>query len=326
MSQPAVSAQIHNLERTTGTKLFEQLGKRVHLTKAGEALFRYARDILFMADELGNVMADLREKPAGSLRLAASPLVSIHMLPSVLAAFRQEYEGIQLQLTVHKSSSQTVSAVLQNTADIGLGGSSVDRRDLRHPDLVVSEFLRDQSVVIVGADHPWTARSKVRFDEVVGEPLILQDQVSPARQVIDEALSKHGVACQPVLETNDTEVIKRAVAKGVGISIVSRFAVSREELDSQRLTALELVGTDLHVSFYTMMHKKKYRSAAIQGFLRQLGAFAAGAIKKSALSPLSDLPHDGEKMAGSKKKPRQAGALQPVLRSGNGAFTGLSLP
>lgn len=281
MSQPAVSAHIHNLERTTRIKLFDQIGRRTYITESGREILRYAEKMTGLSQELEGVMDDLRENPIGKLRIAATSLLAVYWLPPILGAFRGKFGNVRVLLKV-REVDEIASGLLYNSFDFGLL-SDVERPDLQCQDLEVSEFLSGDSVLITAHDHPWSNRSHVTIDELAGEPFVLYPQDSDPRRIVDEELSRHGVELNVVVETNTTELIKRAVECGLGVSIVPRYAVSGPAANANRLSVLEMQGLGLYHSVYVVTHRSKYQTATIRAFREFLLSAARETYQKSPL-------------------------------------------
>ncbi len=276
LSQPAVSAQIHSLERGLGVRLFEQMGKRVFLTEAGQKLLPYAEDIIALAGQLEKVVDDVRQTASGKLRLATTTTIAIHLLPPILSDFQSKYNKVQVLLKVCKSTDEIVQGVIHNVWDLGVLASSLEHPDLQHPGIEVDALLRDQLVVIVGLNHPWVGRNEVRIDELVGQPIILYEQGSRVRNLIDEELDRRGLILNVMMEANNSEVIKQAVEREMGISIVGSYSVSTEGRNPDRLHVLKLAAVKLEFQVYLIIHKNKYQTATIKAFRGLLHSVVVG--------------------------------------------------
>src|SRR3974377_335280 len=83
-SQPAVSAQIRQLEESLGVKLFDQIGRKTHLTRAGEELYLYSQKIFFLIDETLDAMEALRSPHYGRLSIGADTTIGTYVVPGWL--------------------------------------------------------------------------------------------------------------------------------------------------------------------------------------------------------------------------------------------------
>src|SRR5262249_48684311 len=103
ISQPAVSKQVQELERVLGVRLFDRIGRRVHLSQAGEVLAEYARRLFALAHEAETAMADVRAVGRGRLAVGASTTIGTYLLPGVAAEFWRRYPGVELLVEIENT-------------------------------------------------------------------------------------------------------------------------------------------------------------------------------------------------------------------------------
>ena len=96
VSQPAVSKQVQELEGHLGLRLFDRIGRRVRLSRAGEILADYARRLFALADEAERAMAEVRSVGRGRLAIGASTTIGSYLLPGVLAEFWRRHPGMEV--------------------------------------------------------------------------------------------------------------------------------------------------------------------------------------------------------------------------------------
>ena len=130
LSQPSVSVRIRQLERDLGSKLFEQLGKRIALTEAGQLLLPYAIRVMAAMDDALHAIDELKGLERGSLRIGASTTPGMYLIPRTIAQFKQQYPKIDVHLAV-KDTRQIEEGVIRNKFDFGfvgghLAGDEVD--------------------------------------------------------------------------------------------------------------------------------------------------------------------------------------------------------
>ena len=225
LTQPAVSLQIQALEELYETKLFDRSSSTVSLTKAGEILYKHAKDILAVYAEVEKNIGELTGLVKGSISLGASTTIANHLLPSVIADFRKTHPKIKIHLFVG-NTKRIVELLNAGNVDIGLVEGDVARQKL-----VVEKLIADELVVIVPPLHPWTKKKEVSIYDVVKEPFVLREDGSGTRQIIEKYLNKHGISSHDMktsIMLGSTEAIKEAVENGIGISIVSRWAARKE--------------------------------------------------------------------------------------------------
>lgn len=259
MSQPAVSAQIQVLEKYCGVKLFARLGKKVALTEAGEILFSYAERILNLTDEAKQAIDELKGLKRGRLRIGASFLVGVYIMPQILGRFKTRYPDVEVSLQMRQAQA-VVKMVLSNAVDLGVVGAAVE-----DPRLVVKPLLSDELLAIVPADHPWAGRKAVRPEELKQQPFILSEQGSATRKIVEEQLGQVGVNPEVAMELGNIEAVKKAVEAGLGISIMSRCAASGE-VEAGRLRFLRVLEVNLRRDVNLVYHKDKHFSSALGAF------------------------------------------------------------
>jgi DNA-binding transcriptional LysR family regulator len=248
ISQPAVSLQIRALERLLGHRLLDRRGRRLSLTDAGTIVFRYANRMLTMEDELAHELDAIGHKVAGRLVIGSSTGLGEDVLPRVCAAFRRAHPDVTVSLVVQDSQS-VCRRVLDGELELGVVGVAI-----AHRGLVFEPFLHDELVLIAPPDHPLAGRERVRLEELADVPLLLQQEGSGVRAVLEAALRSRGLRTRDLnvaMELGLQQSVKSAVLDGVGVTVISRLAVEREVAEG-RLVALELEGPGLARDFHSV--------------------------------------------------------------------------
>ncbi len=272
ISQPAVSAQIRSLEERFGQRLIDRGGRRGRTTEAGDVLFRYAGRILQAEVELRRAIVEVGEGVGGRLELGASTGPGELIVPGLLGAFSAKFPEVDVRLGVF--DSQTVcERALEDQIELGFVGAA---RPLRG--LSVEPFLRDELVVIVLPGHAFAARESVSLGDLVGEPLLMQQQGSGVRAVLGDAMRAEGLRDRDVtvaMELGLQQSVKAGVLDGFGITVISRLAVEREVADGT-LVAVPLAGKGLARDFCVVRAARRTPSRAGEAFMefarREVGA------------------------------------------------------
>ncbi|MDQ3813217.1 MAG: LysR family transcriptional regulator [Armatimonadota bacterium] len=263
ISQPAVSKQLRELERSLGMALFHRLSKGVRLTEAGELLAGYARRLFDLEAEAERALAELRGLERGRLRVGASTTIGIYLLPEIFAKFRQQYPGIELQLEI-ANTQEIQRRLIENKLDLGLTEGLVEGEEFQ------VEVLRwDDIVAIAPPDHPLLSEAELTAEKLCREPIVSREAGSGTRAVVERALREKGLTIHPVMALGSTEAVKRAVAAGVGVALVSRLAVSLE-LEAGRLAVLPVADLQIHRPLHRLKLRGKYEGRAVREFLRLL--------------------------------------------------------
>jgi DNA-binding transcriptional LysR family regulator len=263
LTQPGISKHIKDLEEDYGLRLFDRLGKRVVLTQAGEVLYTSTEKIFNIIDQTKVEIDEFRGLDRGTLNIGASITIGTYILPDILGRFRRAYPRLNISLDI-SLNREIVEKVLSNALDIGLLGAPTD--DER---LAMKLFFKDELAVIVPRGHEWALRDSVRPQDLLTQPFILTQQGSGTRVIVEERLKEAGIFFRNELEFGNTEAVKKAVEAGLGISIVSRHAVLREERQGL-IKSLRLSGVNLERHFYITYRKDKYLSKLLEAFMQFL--------------------------------------------------------
>src|SRR5205814_6319578 len=178
-SQPAVSAQIRQLEETLGVKLFEQIGRRTHLTQAGVELHHYSQKIFAVIDEALETMEELRGPDHGRLRVGADTTVGTYVIPGLLGKFHQSYPEVEISLDVVNRAA-LVERIMSNEIDIAVVG--------RVPDdipVVIEPFAPNELVLVASPYHRLAGRANVPLSELAKEHFLMREVGSGTRAALE---------------------------------------------------------------------------------------------------------------------------------------------
>lgn len=261
LSQPAVTKIIQSLEHETGLELIERHGRRIVLTHAGHVLHSYARRMFALEREMEEALAALQDVEAGEIKLAANTTTGVYLLPPIVARYRELYPQVSLHIDI-LNSHEIIEQTVNWTLDFGLveGDPSTLPSGLH-----VDVFAQDELVLVVAPDHRWSGLDELSPESLREEELLLREQGSGIREVIEHALLLHRVQVRPLFTLPDNEAIKQMVKSGVGAAIVSALAVQRE-LISGDLIRIQITGVDLRPQLSLVRRTDKQLSRAAQAF------------------------------------------------------------
>jgi LysR family transcriptional regulator, transcriptional activator of the cysJI operon len=230
LTQPAVTLQIKALEDDLGIRLFDRTAHRVSLTPQGAVLLRYAGKISGLVAQAERELGSVDGTSAGEFSLGVSTTIAQYVLPRLLGAFLSEYPRVQLSL--HSgNTSKIVEFLLADQIAIGLIEGPARARGVR-----TEPFMQDELVLIAPPDYEV---DRLAANQLLGETLLMREQGSGSRRVVEMALEKAGLkrkSFRNVMYLDSTEAIKSAVEAGLGIGFVSRWAISKElELDALKV-------------------------------------------------------------------------------------------
>jgi DNA-binding transcriptional LysR family regulator len=263
LTQPGISKHIRQLEEFYGIRLFERLGKGVQPTQAGEILFESTGKIFELIDDAGAKMDDLKGLRGGKIKIGASFTAGTYIIPKLLGRFNQLYPDVKLFLDI-SLSHRIAEKVISNEIDLGfIGAPYEDNR------LITRILCEDRLVIIIPEDHPWSDRESVGFSELADQSFILSGKGSGTRDFLERQLENREIKIKKKMEFGNTEAVKKAVAAGIGISVLSESAIMDEER-SGRIKSLNVSDCSLKRAFYFTYHKERYRSHATQALIHLL--------------------------------------------------------
>jgi len=238
MSQPAISQQVRALEQQVGVPLLLRRTKFARPTPGGEVLLQYARQILGKVDEVERALAAVADGDTGVVRVAAGGAACQYLLPSVLREFRARFPRVEIQVSAGHTT-RTVERLQHGDADLGLVTLPVHAESMR-----VTTVGRDELMVIVPPDHPWSSRRRVMPTDLAEQPIVLYERQSRATDLILRALLADGVFARIAMEIDHLGAAKEMVQAGLGVSMLPEWAV-RDEVAAGKLIALSLGKTGL---------------------------------------------------------------------------------
>ncbi|MEK7712776.1 MAG: selenium metabolism-associated LysR family transcriptional regulator [Nitrospirota bacterium] len=269
LTQPAVSLLVQAIEETYETKLFDRASNTVTLTPAGEMLYRYAKEILNLYAAAEKNIGEIIGFVKGSISVGASSTIGNYLLPGVIAAFRKTHPKIKVHLLIG-NTKRVVELLNAGNIDIGLVEGDVARQKM-----VVDKLVADELALIVPPLHPLAKKRNVSIFEITKEPFIFREEGSGTRQVIEKYLGKYSITPQNMMISmvlGSTEAIKESVENGIGIAIVSRWAV-RKEIKYGTLKPLSFKEEKMLRDFSLIFQKKAISSHAVDEFLSYLKAY-----------------------------------------------------
>ena len=226
VSQPSVSQQIRALEDELGQKLFERQGPRMHLTPAGRTLFELGRPLVERLDALPAEFARAFGRlDSGEIRIAAGESTILHLLPALLQRFRRQHPGIYVHLH-NVTGADGMGLIRADEVDFAVG-SMIDVPD----DISYKPIYGFKPVLIAHRDHPLARRSEITLADISPFGLILPPRRLTTYTLIDRVFQKYKLPFRVTLEVGGWEVIKKFVAQGMGISIVTSICLTDADRD-----------------------------------------------------------------------------------------------
>jgi DNA-binding transcriptional LysR family regulator len=265
-TQPAISAQIRQLEHELKAELFERFGSRISLTTAGKIFSEYAERMLDLRRQAQNALNELESSPRGELVIAANEATCIYVLPSVFAEYKTQFPGVQLQVN-RSYGSRVVEAVMENVADFGLTQLPVLEKRVQ-----IVDIHRDEVQLIVPASHPLADRERVTCEDILPYPLLLP-QTGMTRSRLNTWFESVEDEIRVSMELDSSESMKRFVIAGLGISFLAA-SNCQLEVASGALKTIPLAPEPMIRKLGLIYRKDKALPKAALGFIQViLGQF-----------------------------------------------------
>ncbi|NOQ68640.1 MAG: LysR family transcriptional regulator [Gammaproteobacteria bacterium] len=258
LSQPGVSMQIKQLEDVVGLPLFEQIGKKMHLTSAGREVYAYSTSIGHLLDEVEVVLDELKGLQSGRLSISVATTAS-HFATRLLAAFSQRYKDITISLDITNRASLR-EQLEANQPDLVIMGQPPEGVEVE-----ANAFMDNPLVMIAPAGHVLSGQKNIPLSKIENESFVVRESGSGTRGAIERFFAAHDVAFHSDIEMTSNEAIKQAVEAGLGLGIVSIHTLELE-LETGRLQVLDVKDFPIERHWYILQRKGKRLSPAAQAF------------------------------------------------------------
>lgn len=266
LSQPAVTKQIQTLEDSYGVLLLERSGRRLKTTEAGETLYHHAKEILKAMEKADKAMEEVADSRRGSLFIGASTIPGEYILPHVIKNFKDLYPNIKISMDVG-DTERMFNRVAEREIDIGIVGGWINNRKVEG-----FQWVEDELVVALPQNHRLSVRDRVKISELVNEKWVFRQKGSGTRRAAEELITASGIKIDEInvyMEAGSTEAVLATIEAGMGISIVSNWAIQR--LDPHRkICSISIVEQGTRRYFYVIYPRQKTRRRSVTQFIDYL--------------------------------------------------------
>jgi len=263
VTQSAVSQQISSMERLFKSLLIERSKKKFRLTREGQVLYDYSKQIIQTYDSLFNKLQEIKNIISGTIRVATIYSIGLHELPPYLKKFLKAYPTVNVHVE-YRRSNQVYEDVLSNMVDVGLVAYPA-----REPKLEIVPLRKDTLVLVCHPQHSFAKARAVKLRDLNGQKFIGFEPDIPTRRAIDRILKAQDVTVQHVMEFDNIETVKRAVEIDAGIAIVPRGTIT-QEVSKQTLAEIKIDDVELFRPLAAIHKKNKVLSPAMKQFLAVL--------------------------------------------------------
>lgn len=252
LSQSSLTKQIQNLEESAGTRLVNRGSTGISLTPEGQILYDYAKRTIQLREDARERIERLKNQESGHIYVSASTTPATYILPQLLTNLRQAHPDIKVHIQMH-DSDETLQIILNNQAEIGLIG-----KETLNKKIVSEQLCKDELVLAMPVDHPFARQSSITIEELAGTAFIMREQGSGTREMAEAFLQRYfGKSLSQfeiMYELGSSEAVKEAILAGLGVSIISIFAVKRE-LRQGLLTTVNITDCPMERFFYIIYRK-----------------------------------------------------------------------
>lgn len=263
VTQSAVSQQISSLERLFRSLLIERSKKQFRLTREGEVLYSYSKQVIQTYESLQSKLQEIKEVVSGTIRVATIYSIGLHDLPPYLKKFLKAFPTVNVHVE-YRRANQVYEDVIGNVVDLGLVAYPV--RDAK---LEMYPLRKDPLVLVTHPQHPLAKNKSIRLKALTGQNFIGFEPDIPTRKALDKLLKEHAVQVKHVMEFDNIETVKRAVEIDAGVAIVPQGTVV-QEVSKQTLAQVGLDDTEFYRPLAAIYKKNKVLSPAMKAFLAAL--------------------------------------------------------
>ena len=260
VTQSAVSQQISSLERTFKSLLIERSKKKFRLTREGQVLYDYSKQIIQTYESLHSKLQDLKDIISGTIRVATIYSIGLHDLPPYIKKFMKSYPTVNVHVE-YRRANQVYEDVMSNIVDMGL--VAYPQKDSK---LEIIPLRKEPLVLICHPQHPFAKQKNLKLKALSGQKIIGFEPDIPTRKALDKIFREYGVEAKLVMEFDNVETVKRAVEIDAGISIVPIGTVT-QEINKNTLAAVEIEDGEFFRPLAAIYKKNKVLSPAMKQFL-----------------------------------------------------------
>ena len=260
VTQSAVSQQISSLERLFKSLLIERSKKKFRLTREGQVLYDYSKQIISTFESLHSQLQELKDIISGTIRVATIYSIGLHDLPPYVKKFMKSYPTVNVHVE-YRRANQVYEDVLGNVVDLGL--VAYPTKDAK---LEIVPLRKDSLVLICHPQHAFSKLKNIKLKSLVGQKFVGFEPDIPTRKALDKILREYGVSVNNVMEFDNIETVKRAVEIDAGIAIVPQATIL-QEVAKETLAAVPLEGGNFFRPLAAIYKKNKVLSPAMKQFL-----------------------------------------------------------
>lgn len=260
ISQPTLSQQIRVLEDELVMPLFDRIGKKIVVTEAGSLLFSYATEMLTTLQNVKDAINDLQELQRGQISVGIMPSDLDYRITQLVIDFHQKFPKVKLRIL---ASIDIMRQVLENEVDIGIG-TNVEPDDR----LVIIPLRREEYVLTVSQEHPLANQTAITIAELKGLPMVMYPEGFFGREIVEEAVKKHGFQLHSILETSSVTSIMNLVRANIGATVQPYHLI--QQINDPTLCSIRISDGAPSRSLSIIYRVDRYVSQATTAFIKQI--------------------------------------------------------
>ncbi len=266
LTQPTISSHIKALEDEAGIQLLDRLGRNVLPTKAGELLYKYAKEIVILKYNAAQALNQFAGNTKGSLIIGGSTIPGEYILPEYISRFKDAHPEIAITLKIGDSQN-IIDMLIDGAVEAAVAGSKTDDKNIE-----CREFLKDELVLVASKKHFRDMKKQINIKDLKGNPIVIREQGSGSRRTFEKALKENGIGIEDLniaAEVGSTEAVKNSVIAGIGVSFLSKFAV-RDETSARILKRISVKDFNITRHFYILTNRSRAVSPICRSFINTL--------------------------------------------------------
>ena len=258
IAQPSISLAISELENYYGIKLFDRIGRRLHITDVGRRFLQYATHINNLFDDMEKEMKNI--DGIGVINIGTSITIGNYLLPTLVNEFKDKNSKMEVNVIVD-NTDKIEQLILDNEIDIGLIEGIA-----HNPYIKQIKFRDDELVAICSNKHRFANKKNIKIENLKNESFILREMGSAGREIFDSIMISKEIEIKPVWQSVSTQAIVRAVSEGIGISVLPYLLV-KEAISNDEISVFQISEVSFKRSFYIIYHKNKYLTQSMKDLI-----------------------------------------------------------
>ncbi len=221
ITQPALTARLHQLEAELGTPLFDRSHRGMRLTHAGRGFLPYAERAAEALEAGRIIVGEHARGAAGQLTIGTAPAVGAYVLPGLLVRYVERFAAIRLVVRTGHSEG-IAELVARGELDIGL------IREIHNPGVLVQPLYEDELLLVVPPSHEFARLGRIDVDHLADATLVLFDRTSSYYDLTNAIFRAAGVAPRSIIELDNIEAAKQVVKQGLGVALLPVTAIAAD--------------------------------------------------------------------------------------------------